>query len=322
MIIKSMTRKDKQSFSQLVQYITQEAKVGRTDPLLFSHNLYGETPDEVAEEMRQNYSHRQRIKEDENSLLHYVLSFHKDDTEVLSRSVLTDIVGEFVDEFNPNGMTFGALHSDQEHYHCHLVLCANEVGSNELIYKKRYLKKEQRERPIEERSYKERTFEESKNRVRSYARLRAKQYAKEKSLSKEHQAEGLFYSFNENYNRNRKQADRDEIRSRNIKGLKQQRSRKGTLMQLLSADMLNAFNQTGSFEAFIRAVQKKHTVYRTTRGTINGIAYNGKNYRFTSLLTPDEAAEFKKMRSAYNRTRTTQKTRRARERGGYGRDRR
>ena len=240
MIIKSMTRKDTKSFLQLTRYITQEAKVGRTDPLFFSHNITGIEPEEIAEEMQQNYKFRNRVRDDENSLLHYVLSFHKEDQQVLQRDVLTDIVHEFIDEFNPNGLSYGAMHSDQDHYHCHLILCANELESNELIYKRRHLSKEDKERPIKERNYKERTFEESKNRIRHFARERAREYAQQRGLNERFQKHGLYHSFDERYltktreGKERSAAELDNIRTKNVRGFRQQKSRSGSRIQVIS----------------------------------------------------------------------------------------
>lgn len=322
MIIKSLTRKDKQSYKQLLQYISQEAKVGKRDPLFFSHNIIGVDVDEIAQEMRANYDHRQRIREDENSLLHYVLSFHKDDEPVLSRDVLTDIVYEFVDEFSPNGMAYGALHSDQDHLHCHVVLTANEVESNQLIYKKRYLSKEQKQRPIEERGYKERTFEESKNRVRSFARERSRQYAKQRGLNKQYQEHGLYHSFDERFTthtrdgKKRTAAELDNRVRKNGRGSKDQRNRKGRILNILATDSIQAINQAGNFQSFIKTLQSKgYQMYRTQRGTINGIMYQGKKYRFTTTLLPkDERKRFNELRKSYQRIHDQQQQRTTRSR--------
>lgn len=304
MIIKSLIRKDKQSYAQLIEYISREAKVGKKEPLFFSHNIMGVDPEEISTEMRNNYEYRQRINENENSLLHYVLSFHKEDTPVLSRDVLTDIVYEFIDEFSPNGMAYGAMHSDKDHLHCHVVFTANELESNDLIYKKRYLNKEQKKRPINERGYKERTFEESKNNVRTFARDRAKQYAKQKRLDSKYREHGLYHSFDERFtgrDRNGKVKSKDALDNRvrkNGRGTRQQKKRKGRSLQILSSQAMDAFKSAKSFDAFIRNMQGKgYTLYRTPRGTVNGIVYEGKKYRFSTTLLPLEyRADFNSMR--------------------------
>lgn len=249
-------------------------------------------------------------------LMHYVLSFHKGDTPVLGREVLSDVMNEFMEEFSPNGMGYGAVHNDQEHLHCHMVLTANEIESDKLIYKKRYLNKEQKERPVEERNYKERTFEESKNRIRDYARERAKQYAQQKQMAKEYQEHGLFHSYNEKYRtrtRNGKLKSKDRLdnqRRKNGRGTQQQKNRKGTILNLLKVNTMKALREGGSFMGFARKLQEQgYTLYRTKRGTINGILYEGKKYRFTTTLLPDaERKVLNEMRRGY-------------ERAGQGRDR-
>lgn len=319
MIIKSIPRKHVDGFRQLTEYITREEKGAGKTPLLFSYGLYSEEPQKVAKEMADNYAYRRKVHTEENSLLHYVLSFHEEDTVVLEEEVVRDIVDTFVEEFNPNGMTYGAMHEDRGHRHIHLLLCANEIASNKLIYKRKQLTKAQQAIPKKERTYKERTFEESKNRVRSYARERAKRYAKEKDLSEQYQREGLFASFNENYAKSRSALDLDETRTRNSRGLRAQRDSKRkrptSRVQLLQTDILAALNRTGNFTAFIREVQKKYTVYKTSRGTINGIEYNNKHWRFTSLLPAEAASTFKTMRREYYSVREKQNKRQQRYHG-------
>lgn len=125
MIVKSIPRKDA-GFDQLLRYINLPARKGRA----LLHNLEaGDLPGIHW----QFFSNAQRLpkRRNGNILYHEILSFHGDDR--LTPAAIEDLVQVYLDLRAPYALAYARPHYDTSNPHVHVLISANEAGSNKRL---------------------------------------------------------------------------------------------------------------------------------------------------------------------------------------------
>lgn len=147
MIIKSMGRKAAKPsgggrgrggspFLNLVRYMTR-GDPGEISQSVIWHGFYGHgglAEEDIVSTFERN-AKRLKDRKNGNVLYHEVLSFgagYRLEDEKLARAV-ADIGQEYLRARAPNQLAFGAIHSDTEHIHLHLMISANEVDKVERV---------------------------------------------------------------------------------------------------------------------------------------------------------------------------------------------
>lgn len=130
MIIKSMSRTSP-SFGQLFDYIGRKAHPS-LPPIAWNLGLADPSGREAVLGRFLDNARLLRTRKDGNVLFHEIISLQ--DTRTVPREelcrILYDLAHEYLNERALHLLAYGALHDDhQEHIHLHLMLSANEVGS-------------------------------------------------------------------------------------------------------------------------------------------------------------------------------------------------
>ena len=135
MIVKIKTHK-KPNFKKLFDYLLNDK--GRLfdeneKSFLITHNLYGDTADEWVKQFKENESHRGHKRKNAVLLYHEILSWHRSDTENLSLEKMEDMVRQYIELRNPNGLYVAVPHHDKQHLHVHLAVSALEFHSGKTM---------------------------------------------------------------------------------------------------------------------------------------------------------------------------------------------
>lgn len=136
MIVKSIGAKGSGSFGSLVNYIVRDSvalkdRFGQL--VLVRHNLLGNTPKEIIEELIANEARRLHRRSDNNMLLHTILSLSEKDKDLVDPEMLVRLSEEYIKMMDPNCLAIGAIHmADNPHAHV-LVSGCNMLGSSTRI---------------------------------------------------------------------------------------------------------------------------------------------------------------------------------------------
>ena len=126
MIIKSLSRKDKGCFAQLLHYVH-----GSTHPehsLSWLHNFPAETSFDLVHQAKvfeKNFSlrsHKQGIR-----AFHEILSFHPKDRAYLEEhpEILEDLVNQYLNLRCPYALASVTTHTSEDHLHVHCIISSN-----------------------------------------------------------------------------------------------------------------------------------------------------------------------------------------------------
>lgn len=127
-----MSRKEA-SFRQLFDYMESGAEIQDRNKYCFYHNFYFQDKEKVLFEFESNSKH---IKNSlgSNYLYHEVLSFSRSKNNVSEekqKETLLKVVQQYVQARANNHLACGFLHNEKDNnIHFHLMISANEVGSN------------------------------------------------------------------------------------------------------------------------------------------------------------------------------------------------
>jgi len=121
MIVKVLTRHNP-SYGSLIDYILKESKSKDREPQVFTHNVRSDNPKQWEQEFAENESFRLHNRSDKVMLYHEILSFSSNEnTKAISKEVLEDIAGKYIELRGRDGMMIGATHHDKDHVHIHFM---------------------------------------------------------------------------------------------------------------------------------------------------------------------------------------------------------
>ena len=128
MIIKTLSRK-KPSFFQLYDYMLDGAE---DKDFIISRNIINpHNRKKVLDELNKNYKLLPKRK-DGNALYHDIISFpHQKNIPIKrQKEILYDIANRYLEKRAENNMSFGVIHEEKDHLHCHLMISSNEKHSD------------------------------------------------------------------------------------------------------------------------------------------------------------------------------------------------
>ena len=155
MIIKSKSIKSKKALENTIRYILtkenqkqlgfiinryikgdrnfdkqmQEAK----SDLIKEQKLLEKRIKNMVSQFNDNESKRSIERRNKNIAYHEIISFHKADTDKLSKKVLLKIARKYAKERSPNSMVISTMHSDKDHLHIHNVISALEFATGKPV---------------------------------------------------------------------------------------------------------------------------------------------------------------------------------------------
>lgn len=255
MIIYSMTRKET-SFGQLVHYILEREAPDNKESFTYLHGfdpryVNTENPQTIIEGFRRNakpiYHMDNRIK-----MYHEIMSFSPEDSHLITLDTLLDISRKYADVRGRDGLVMARPHFDKNHIHVHFMISGNKVGTAKSM---RVSKKEFEKQKLELQGYQLKHYPEL---IKSYVRQRhQEEYVKPK------------------YNNTTQTQKRKQMEKHN---------RAFTIKENLKNMLEKFIPQSNSLYDLVRFCKKnKYTVYERS-GIPQGVIYNGKKHRFTTLL--------------------------------------
>lgn len=140
MTIKSMSRK--QGIRQLIDYIFRDEISDVKGVMQLKHNLSGSDRDRWVKQMEFNHSLRKVKTKKSIQVYHEIISFHKDDSNSLTRKMLLEIGKKYIELRGKNNQVIMREHQDKNHRHIHVAMAATELltGKASRISKKEFAK--------------------------------------------------------------------------------------------------------------------------------------------------------------------------------------
>lgn len=130
MIIKSISRKGKPSFGQLVSYLDRDGH----PTLALCHNLFSCEDDRagITDELAENAGYL-ATRANGTTLFHEVLSLEgrgKEVSHARQGEILLDIAQHYLSLRAPKQLGYVRVHLDTGHAHCHVILSSNQPRSS------------------------------------------------------------------------------------------------------------------------------------------------------------------------------------------------
>jgi len=131
MVVKSMSRKEKPDFGQLLDYINKGKH--KINPAVF-HNLKT-NKDElkiIGKEFLDNYQHSAKRK---NGVIFYheIISFSADDKEKITLEILDDLAREYLNLRAGQALGYAKAHLDKDSIHLHFIISGNLIESKKKL---------------------------------------------------------------------------------------------------------------------------------------------------------------------------------------------
>ena len=124
MIIKSLGRKGSGSFTALSDYILREDAVYKNpdgSPYMVAHNVFGNL-EEIRKQIEANENLRINKRANNNTTVHTILSFAREDADKLTPEKLDRIAREYIERLNPDSLAIASFHiSNGQNPHIHIL---------------------------------------------------------------------------------------------------------------------------------------------------------------------------------------------------------
>ncbi|MBL7771719.1 MAG: relaxase/mobilization nuclease domain-containing protein [Chitinophagaceae bacterium] len=140
MTIKSMTRR--KGIKQLVEYVFRDQPKDGKPVMQLKHNLSGGDRERWVKQMEFNHGLRKVKTKNAIQVYHEIISFHKEDSDRINRTMLLDIGKKYIELRGKTNQVIMREHRDKDHRHIHVVMSATEflTGKSSRISKKEFEK--------------------------------------------------------------------------------------------------------------------------------------------------------------------------------------
>lgn len=256
MVIKTLSKKaEKISFKSIIDYIDRQDKRTAAAQLFDPNfrivfNLQGVEKNEVISEFQENFEKYKPNRKNGVGVYHEILSFKKEDSLNLSQEVIEDLAYTYLEKRTPKGMCYGAVHTDRDHIHLHLVISANELKSKKA------------------------------NRLTQDEFLEVRRYIEEYQKEKYPKILSIVYDDLKLKKELRQEQDRNTRREKLYKVETRGKSQK-EIMTDLFVEAIVTTPGAKEFYDMVLGDGRKLYVYRDK---VNGIVHDGRKYRFTTLI--------------------------------------
>ncbi len=168
MVIKSVAKRisSKREIRKFIYYVVNDRKSLGDKPILIKQFLRGYDMEDWVEQLKSNDNARRYNHSRRTTFRHDLISFHHEDSEQLTRSVLRDIARKYLEVRAKNSMGFASVHYDKKHIHIHVGIAAVQLdGSSSRVSKKEF-----QEQKIEMESYQRERHPELKHSQVNYSK--------------------------------------------------------------------------------------------------------------------------------------------------------
>jgi len=273
MIIKTLSRRGS-GFDKAISYVdknqeqTEKSKLFDENFRIY-HNIIGNTKEDAIQAFKENYQHKKKRKNG-ISMHHEILSFHKDDK--VTQKAIEDLSQKYIEMRGQNSLVYGAVHTDKNHVHCHLIISANEVGSSKSI---RLNNKQFKEVRIQLETYQQKHYPELHRSI-VYLGREKQRNQKERDTN----------------SRNQKYV---ELQKRLEKEANNQNTRKKVSdKEKVFVYLHQAQQRAKSLEEFYKLVEKQGLKVYERKNKKIGITLKGRNYRFATVLGKENWKQYQK----------------------------
>ncbi|MGE0637684.1 MAG: hypothetical protein AB7P01_14660 [Bacteroidia bacterium] len=131
MIIKAIPVKTSGGVGSTVTYIAKDKqRIADYRNQGIFHNLSSTELNAIIQEFTDNYDQYAKKRSNGNRALHTILSVSPLDREIMSIAIMDSIVQHYLEIAYPRALAFGTHHLTENHFHCHLLISANEICSD------------------------------------------------------------------------------------------------------------------------------------------------------------------------------------------------
>lgn len=274
MIIKTLSRKGN-DFKKAISYVdrnrdeTEKSAQFDTNYRIY-HNIIGNSKQEAIQAFKENYKYKPKRK-NSNGMYHEILSFHRDDP--VTQKAIEDIGQEYIRIRSTNSLVYGAIHTDKEHIHLHLIISSNEVASPKAS---RLTKKQFHEVRKDIEKYQQKHYPEL---TRSLVYV-TKEKEKKCTPKQQHSSQ------QEKYIQLKKRLE-EESKTQN-------RRRKVTDKERIFVYLYQSMERADTLEQFYENVKKQGLEIYQRKDKPTGIILNNRKYRFVTAIGKDKWRAFEK----------------------------
>jgi len=235
---------------KLMSYISNGVKSRKNTPSLF-WNVPIPEHEYVVPTFEVNHQFR-KLRKNSICIRHEIMAFSPKDSNNLSHEKIHTLARKYLELTYTNNVAYGDIHFDKDHYHIHLMITPNEYRQRNVthINNERF---HQVRRELE--TFQQKQFPELEN---SVVFINGKNKKKDQVLSKTHNEEQLIKRLGEKRSHSTKEFLHDKL-------------------------MLHINQSISKDDFFSKLLQEQGIEIYHYRGKPNGIKYQDKKYRFTSL---------------------------------------
>lgn len=247
MLIKSKGHRfSAQLHAKMVAYLMSDKGRATDQAWSFFHNLTSFEEKGIVQEFLANDGFRKQRKNGV-ALQHIILSFHELDDPHITPAILEGLTQKFLELYVPKGIAFARVHEAEAHPHVHILIGANELGSDRSIRisRSKFL---EIHRQLEE--YQREHYPELSH---SLVKIRGKNREKEKPLSEQ------------------------ELRMKDKLGIRP------TKKQLLKQQLQGLLVEANSVSEFYNLMETNGFELYSYRQKIRGFLKDGKKFRFSTI---------------------------------------
>jgi len=267
MVIKTLSRKAKNlSFHNLIHYVNRQEKQKATMQLFdpnfrIYHNLQDTDTNAIISEFKENLKYKSYRKGGVGAY-HEILSFKHEDSQAITQGIIEDLAHIYIQKRSPKGLAYGAVHTDKDHIHLHLV-----ISSNQLMSKRA-------------------------NRLTQEQFLEVRKYIEDYQKTKYPNLKSIVYDDLKLKKELRQEQDKNTRKER-LKKLEGRGVSHKQLMQDLLVKSMTSSNNPQKFHNHI--LKEKDTNLYVYRNKVTGVIYGGRKYRFSTLIKSIENETEKEM---------------------------
>lgn len=120
------------NFKRLINYIHRDKGRSTTKEKPLYYNILDPSLRGAISEFRDNDNYRKK-RQGGVAVYHEILSFHKEDSPLLTDEILRDIAMKYITIRCPNALCFSKFHVHDGHFHIHFAISGNEIASDRVL---------------------------------------------------------------------------------------------------------------------------------------------------------------------------------------------
>ena len=242
-MIVKLHRWKKPDFNKLISYIDKDKGRSKDNTHAIFHNISETTVPGAIRDFQENDCYRKKRKNGV-SVYHEIISFHENDSSKITPEILEDIARKYIQIRGESALCFAKPHLHDKHLHIHFAFSGTECFSSKTL---RLNNKDFRRVKMQIEAYQLKKYPEL---THSIVYHKSKRKKKNRS-DREYQL--------------KKRTDRE------------------TDKEIIQKLFEKAFRKSNSFEIFLETLTKRGIEIYKYRERINGIIYNDRKYKFSSL---------------------------------------